>query len=249
MTAHQHVPGMRRRQRVANAVAVAQREIDGEAADQFETRGRAIAALLDEVEEIDCGLRRWHADERRLDGLRRRKQLEHRRRDDAERAFGADEQVAQVVAGVVLLELVEGPQHASVGQHHFEAEHEIARDPIGKRAVPPALVERLPPMVQLPSAPSDSGNRRSTAAAASCAVASTTPASHVMVLERGSTSRMRSSWRNVTRTSPSCGIWPPTRPVLPPWGTIAVAVSLARRRMAATSSTVPGRSTTGVRPR
>ena len=38
-------------------------------------------------------------------------------------------------------------------------------------------------MVQLPSAPSDSGNSRSTAAAASCAFANTTPASQVMVLE------------------------------------------------------------------
>jgi hypothetical protein len=38
---------------------------------------------------------------------RARKQLEHRRRDDAERAFRADEKVSQVVAGVVLLQ---GPE-------------------------------------------------------------------------------------------------------------------------------------------
>src|SRR5690606_17020327 len=42
---------------------------------------------------------------------------------------------------------------------------------------------------------------------------------------------------------------PPTRPLLPPCGTTAVRVSLASLRIAATSSTVPGRSTTGVRPR
>ena len=40
-------------------------------------------------------------------------------------------------------------------------------------------------MVQLPSAPSESGNSRSTSAAASCAFCSTTPASQVMVLEAG----------------------------------------------------------------
>ena len=45
-----------------------------------------------------------------------------RGRDDAERAFGADEQVLQIVAGVVLLQLVQIVQHAPVGEHHFEPE-------------------------------------------------------------------------------------------------------------------------------
>ena len=57
----------------------------------------------------------------------------HRRGDDAERAFGADEQVLQVVAGIVLLQLVEIVQHAAVGQHHFEAERMRARDAVGDR--------------------------------------------------------------------------------------------------------------------
>ena len=58
---------------------------------------------------------------------------EHRSGDDAERAFGADEQVFEIVAGVVLLELVEVVQHAAVGQHHFEAEHVRAGDAVGDR--------------------------------------------------------------------------------------------------------------------
>ena len=49
-------------------------------------------------------------------------------------------------------------------------------------------------------------------------------------------------------TSPLCGICPPTRPVLPPCGTIAVEVSLAILRSSETSSVEPGRSTTGVWP-
>ena len=103
-------------------------------------------------------------------------------------------------------------------------------------------------MVQLPSAPSDSGNRRPAAAAASCARASTTPASQVMVFEVGSTSRMRSSRLSDSTISPLSGVWPPTKPVLPPCGTIGVLVSLASRRMAATSSGEPGRSTSGEEP-
>ena len=42
-----------------------------------------------------------------LDRARPRQQPQHRRGDDAERAFGADEQVLQVVAGIVLVQLVE----------------------------------------------------------------------------------------------------------------------------------------------
>ena len=57
-------------------------------------------------------------------------------------------------------------------------------------------------MVQLPSAPSDSGNSRSTSAARCCAICSTTPASQVMVLEAVSISRILSRRRSETTTSP-----------------------------------------------
>ena len=60
--------------------------------------------------------------------------LQHRGGDDAERAFGADEDVAQVVAGVVLLQLRQQVHDAAVGQHHLEPEHQIARDAVGDRA-------------------------------------------------------------------------------------------------------------------
>ena len=50
-------------------------------------------------------------------------------------------------------------------------------------------------------------------------------------------------------TISSCsGICPPTRPVLPPCGTIAVPVSLASFNIAETSATDAGRNTTGVWP-
>ncbi len=115
--------------------------------------------------------------------------------------------------------------------------------------MPPAFDDKLPPIVQLPSAPSDNGNSRSASAAACCALISTTPASHVIVFDAASTSRMRSSRVSETRSSPPCGICPPTSPVLPPCGTIGVPVSLASLRMAAISATEPGRSTAGEVPR
>ena len=94
----------------------------------------AAGALLDQVKQRERRLRRGHADERGLDRTGARKQLQHRGGDDAERAFGADENVPQIVAGVVLLQLVEPVQHASVGKHDFKAEHKVARDAVSERA-------------------------------------------------------------------------------------------------------------------
>ena len=77
--------------------------------------------------------RRFQADKGGLDRARLRKQLQRRRGDDAERAFGADEEVAQVVAGVVLFQLRQAVEDAAVGQHHLEPERHLARHAIGQR--------------------------------------------------------------------------------------------------------------------
>ena len=114
--------------------AVLQHELDALPGHELEAGDAAAGALGGEVKKLERGLRRRHADEGGLDRARARQQPQHRRRDDAERAFGADEQVFQIVAGIVLLQLVEIVEHAAVGQHHFEAEHELARDAIGERA-------------------------------------------------------------------------------------------------------------------
>src|SRR5258708_3345381 len=89
-------------------------------------------------------------------------------------------------------------------------------------------------MVQLPSGPSDSGNSRSTSEARCWAICRITPASQVMVLEAVSRSLILSIRRIETTTSPWCGVWPPTRPVLPPCGTSAILCSVASLQMAAT---------------
>ena len=56
-----------------------------------------------------------------------RMQLQRRRGDDAERAFAADEEVAQVVAGVVLAQARQAVPDLALGRHHLEAEAELAR--------------------------------------------------------------------------------------------------------------------------
>ncbi len=56
-----------------------------------------------------------------------REQLEHHAGDDSERAFRADEELAQVVAGVVLDHLAKRVDDRAVGEHGFDSQHQIAR--------------------------------------------------------------------------------------------------------------------------
>ena len=128
----QHVPGMRRCERIAAARGVFQNQLDAAPRHDLEARDVAAAALLRDTEQFERGLRRSNAGKGGLDRARPRHQAQHRRGDDAERAFGADEQVFQVVAGIVLFQLVEIVEHAAVGQHHFETERVRARDAVGQ---------------------------------------------------------------------------------------------------------------------
>ena len=71
---------------------------------------------------LDAG----EADKRGLDVARLRKQLDRRRGDDAERALAADEQLLQIVAGVVLAQRPQPVPDAPVGQHHLDAQGQFA---------------------------------------------------------------------------------------------------------------------------
>ncbi len=89
---------------------------------------------------------------------------------------------------------------------------------------PPAFVLRTPPIAQEPSEPIDSGRSRPASSAAACASASVTPASTVRVKSSADTARTRRIRFVVISTSPF-GTCPPTRPVFPPCGTIAMPCS------------------------
>src|SRR5205085_4440917 len=68
--------------------------------------------------------------ERDPGGARRRRlrmKPQHRGSDDAERAFGAEKELLQVVAGVVLAQAAQPFPHAAIGQHNLQAQHLVAR--------------------------------------------------------------------------------------------------------------------------
>ena len=81
-----------------------------------------------------------------------------------------------------------------------------------------------------------------------CTAASVAPAPTVTWAASPSTGPKWSSRRSESTASPASGTPPPTRPVLPPWGTTAKPALAQTARVAATSAVEPGRTTTGVAP-
>ena len=122
--------------------------------------------------------------------------------------------------------------------------------PYRSTCTPPALVDRLPPIWQLPSDASDNGKSRSMFAAASCTAASVQPASTTRVLLAASDSRMRFRRPRLMTTSspPARGVAPPHKPVLPPCGTIGTPAAWQRATSSESSGAEPGRRTARARP-
>ena len=152
----------------------------------------------------------------------RRHQAQRDGGDDAERALGADQQLVEAVAAIVLLEagqaVVDRCRRAAPLRRPRPATRIV---PNFSTCVPPALVEVRPPIVQLPRAPSVSGKRMPASCAASCRVSSTTPASATASRFSALIERMRFI-RRIDRSTadPSAGgVAPAAMPVLPPCGT------------------------------
>ncbi len=96
-------------------------------AHHFEARKARAQVLVRKAQQRDRMVERWHRGPGRE--LRRGQRVELHRRcgDDAERAFAADHQVAQVVAGVVLAQAAGAFPDFALRRDHFEAQAQIAR--------------------------------------------------------------------------------------------------------------------------
>jgi hypothetical protein len=87
-----------------------------------------------------------------------------------------------------------------------------------------------------------------TLSAAAWASAKVRPVSTVMVKPCASTARTVLRRPTDSTISPFMAIWPPTRPVLPAWGTTGILCAVASAMICETSSVEPGRSTMQARP-
>ena len=109
----QHDLRMRFGERIAHLLEMPAHQPQTEIRHQFEAGQKRPGDALRERQEIERRMRRRERGERRDARGRLRMQLEHGGGDDAERAFRADEQIAQVVAGVVLAQSAQAvPQFA-----------------------------------------------------------------------------------------------------------------------------------------
>ena len=112
---------------ILNARDVAQHHLGRLAAHHLAQLDIVLGGRMRLGQDLDRRLRIAHGEPGGGDVLGRRPQLQHRLGDDAERAFGAHEQVLEVVAGIVLLERAQAVPDVAVGQHDLEAHHEVAR--------------------------------------------------------------------------------------------------------------------------
>ena len=89
---------------------------------------------------LEPGKKRHHFVKVRSGGQRRYpghgggEQLEDRRRNDTQSSFCANKQVLQVVTRVVLAQSPKAVPKASVGQHHFQSQHQIAGVAVAQHA-------------------------------------------------------------------------------------------------------------------
>ena len=102
--------------------------------EQFEGRERAARHLGRQTEQFQCRLGRCHPDPCDLPAPGLREELENRCGDDAQRPLRTDEEVLQIVAGIVFFQLAQIVQHLAGRQHDFETEAEFARIAIGQHA-------------------------------------------------------------------------------------------------------------------
>src|SRR5262245_12283125 len=98
----QHIVIARFLQWVDDALDIAPPQLDADARDQLEARDGIAARRAAAPEQLDRRVEIAHGGEGRDAVPRLGKELEDGRRDDAEGALGADEDLLQVVAGVVL---------------------------------------------------------------------------------------------------------------------------------------------------
>ena len=101
----------------------AQREL----AHHLEAGQARAQVLVRQAQQGDRMVERRHRGPGRELRRRQRVELHGRGGDDAQRAFAADQQVAQVVAGVVLAQAAGAFPDLALRRDHFEAQAQVAR--------------------------------------------------------------------------------------------------------------------------
>ncbi len=119
-------------ERLAGIHDVAHHEVHAEPRDQLEGLHRPPAFVLGQLEQghrVGRGADGGEGDSARG---QEREQLQAGGGDHAKRPLGPDEQLLEVIAGVVLPQPLEAVEHLAVGQHRFHAQDEVAHGPVAQ---------------------------------------------------------------------------------------------------------------------
>ena len=144
---------------------VAKHEVYAGARHEFEGVRRS-PHLSRTTASRECRFRIPHCDESSRPSLGFREQLQHRAGDDSERAFGADEEIAQGITGIVLAQGCETIPNATVRQGHFEAEGQFPHRAVAQHGNPARIRREITPDRAASSAPRLKGKWRPTSFAA-----------------------------------------------------------------------------------
>ena len=125
---------MRLGHRVARALGVTYGEFDADPRHQLERRQLRAGAELRALEEVERGFRRGKADISHLASGRLGQEFEDGRGDDTERAFCTDQEMAPVIAAIVLLQPSQAVQDFAGRQHRFQPEAEVAAVAVGEHS-------------------------------------------------------------------------------------------------------------------
>ena len=122
----QHMPRRSANEGNAHFAKVLSHQLQGVAMHHLKAGQAGVQSLARQSQQIDCGLQRGHS--RPHGGLqgRQRKQLERGGRDDAQRAFAADQQMAQVVAGIVFAQAVQAVPDPALRRNGLQPQAQLA---------------------------------------------------------------------------------------------------------------------------
>ena len=113
---------------------MADHQVEPNLSDHLERRQPVAAGGAHPVEQsedvVQIAQARHHGDLGAGQGV----ELENRLGDDAEGALGADEQMLQIIAGVVFAQAAEAAPDAAVGKHHFQTQNQIAGVAVAQHA-------------------------------------------------------------------------------------------------------------------
>ena len=116
--------------------AVFGRQLQSKAADQFKTAQAFGKAFPNQGQQFYRLPDTVHAHPSRFAAFRQGKQFQRGCGDDAQRAFAADKQLAQVVARGVLVQRMQVRNQFAVRQHHFQTHYQITHRAVTQHVQP-----------------------------------------------------------------------------------------------------------------